>query len=1011
MAESTESLNIIEDFGEFINEYESTTRNCFDNSKKVLANIVNKSNLVDLDKYIGTHLNKLQESIDFLSVKFSDDQNSVEDQDSMLRQTMQHRFGRDEVKTNAPKMSSSVGFRDVPPRHKNNSRLASRKVSPDHRSTSYSKWNTTKGTNMDIKNMSSLDDYYKTNNAINNCQNILKILFMNCDELTRKFSNTHKEYEIVQDLMTQNEEHFIDLVENTDRFLQDLQDSGFMGNEPQNDNLRMTYQTDGSNAQKYIRELDGITSDYAPKGHKKIFGAMTPYKTFSSAKSRDRGADVRSEFLNSREIALYEQINKLQNEIYHKDNTLVSKYESTVDNLEIQLKQQNSKLSQARNKYKLLAQLSTEFQAALKQLQKAVRSKKYNIASYKKIFDEKARLLNQELYDFKKFNKRNRNLSSGKQSREDNGSSKRTRTISPPSTDVKNIPNDTKESNLSPTNLNRVYYESENSRKNAEIEKLMNQTEKFQKQVENYKFKIKELTKEKEKLNQLFIEKERLINEKDKFILELQKNLKSKRDSNQEDSDGDDNGALQIYKHRLHNADAEINALKQEVKRLEGATNDANINNMDIQNSYRKKLQKEKTDVEELIDDTQGLIESKIRNLNSRLSEKEKLLNKVIVDVRERIEAAKMQTVENMSKSHNKQISDLKIAHKNEMNSLKQKILELEAQENEVSDVGASQDKIDELMITVKRKTQELKDKNDEIIEINNEIQQKDDEIISLSDQILALKSKHLKEVKDLKANLSRVSQELETSNQLQTENDDLRTQVRNLETENSSKTLEHKLAIQQKDDQIKSMNSKLDEIKLLKQQLSSKDSIIQDKDEEMLGLNQKATQVQADHTKILKSKNDEFTKKLNKLREEYETEKDQLSDQFDKKYQELEIKCKDVTDRLKKMTNDKTNNEKKLLDQISDLKQQNSESISQLEAEHAYQISSAKAKLEQKVIDYDKLKKTLDLERSSANDQLNQTEKELKSKLDNANNEVLKLKSDLETTKSQCDEYKFEIR
>ena len=57
MAESAEeSLNIVEDFTEFLGEYEATTRTCFDNTKKVLSNIINKSSLVDFDKYIGVHL-------------------------------------------------------------------------------------------------------------------------------------------------------------------------------------------------------------------------------------------------------------------------------------------------------------------------------------------------------------------------------------------------------------------------------------------------------------------------------------------------------------------------------------------------------------------------------------------------------------------------------------------------------------------------------------------------------------------------------------------------------------------------------------------------------------------------------------------------------------------------------------------------------------------------------------------------------------------------------------------
>lgn len=185
MAESTgESLNIVEDFTEFLGEYESTTRGCFDNTKQVLANIINKSNLIDLEKYIGVHLNKLQSSIDYLVDKCTNAEHSFEEHDPVMGQSMQNRFEKESINPHVAKFSSSVGFRDIPPRHRNRSRLDSKKQSPDQRSTSYSRWG--KGSECRkssvpnaASHMGSVDEYYKTNNAINNCRNIVKILFMN----------------------------------------------------------------------------------------------------------------------------------------------------------------------------------------------------------------------------------------------------------------------------------------------------------------------------------------------------------------------------------------------------------------------------------------------------------------------------------------------------------------------------------------------------------------------------------------------------------------------------------------------------------------------------------------------------------------------------------------------------------------------------------------------------------------------------------------------------------------
>lgn len=765
-----------------------------------MANIINKSNLIDFEKYIGVHLNKLQQNVDYLNSKINDDQNSFEGHDPIMGQSMQNRFINDGVKANVQKFSSSVGFRDMPPRHHNSSRLGVQKSSPDQRSTSYSKYS--KPGHFDRHELASpyqhsmtpsaLDTYYQNNSVkdvLSSTSNILKVLFMNCDELSRKFSNTHKEYEIMQELVTENEEHFIDLIENTDRFLQDLQDSGFVGQATPDDNqlnaqqdqMRFTYQTDSSNAQRYIKELDSLAGEYNTHDKKRLLDSQA-YRTYSSAKSRDRGADVRAEFLNPREIALFDRINELQSELNKKENTASYKFEGVVNRLEKQLKKESQKCSEARRSYKVLAQTSMNFQSALKDLQKAVRSKTHNITSYKKIFDERSKQLTHELQKYKQLHKEKGEYSSDKNEIEFSSNSKRIRSVSPAgSTLAKSKMSNI--ANLSPTNLNRVYYESETNKKNAEIEKLLEEISKIKSQLEVQKGRRKELAIENDKMSQLLIQKESIINEKDEIILHLQKtqNHNKQKEGNQEDSEDEDNGALQIYKHRIENADAEINALKKQIRNFEKASHDMNLNNDDAYSSYRKKLQKEKAEVEELIDDTQSLIDSKIRNLNSRLSEKEKLLNKLIVDVRERIEAAKASTVTPLKQDYEQKITDLKLSHKADLNSLNNQMTELRAKlaEHDGSskyshsnndNIANNQEQINELMNTIKKKTLDLKSKNDELLELNSEIEKKDNDILALNDQILATKSKHNKEVKDLKAEISKLTQDLESKNDINTE-------------------------------------------------------------------------------------------------------------------------------------------------------------------------------------------------------------------------------------------------
>ena len=128
---------------------------------------MNKSSFIDFDKYIGVHLKKLQSSLDYLTAKNQQYEESFEGHDPVMGQSMQNRFEKDSVNAPMPKFSSSMGFRDMPPKQRNNMHLRVRRQSPGQRSTSYSRW--TKGTeDGHQKSSNALDDYYKTNDAVNN---------------------------------------------------------------------------------------------------------------------------------------------------------------------------------------------------------------------------------------------------------------------------------------------------------------------------------------------------------------------------------------------------------------------------------------------------------------------------------------------------------------------------------------------------------------------------------------------------------------------------------------------------------------------------------------------------------------------------------------------------------------------------------------------------------------------------------------------------------------------------
>lgn len=890
----------------------------------------------------------------------ADEEDCIEGGDPIMLQSMQNRFIRDnDVNAHIQKFSSSVGFRDMPPKHKSSSRLRKIRPSPDQRSTGYSRW--TKGSHFSFEpNSASANDYYQRKNKIETegsstflrnqvpgIQNLIRILHKNCDELSRKFSNTHKEYEIVQDLITENEEHFIDLIENTDRFLLDLQESSLIGQSlpPQE-----THPIENSNAKQYILELENIAGGYnSDYNNKTLLTQNTPYRTFSSAKSRDRGNELKEKFTNRRELALFDRINDLQNQIYRKDYTNNNKYDSVVQDLERKLLNEQKKQNEVKRDYQVLAQTTINFQAALKELQKAVRAKNYNIVSFKKVFDERSKQLTSEIQKYKKNSKDFRDVSP-KRVEQSSENSRRTRTISPGSSNEKQKL--TSGSKMSPTNLNRVYYESEANRKNNEIEKLLNEIERLEKQIENQKIKKQQLNNEKQKLNELLVEKESVINEKDQIILSLQKSINSKKEGNQEDSDGEEIETVQIYKKILENSNAEIEALKNEIKRLEAQEKEVISNSDDAFKEYRKKIMKEKMDAEELIDDTQTLIDSKIRNLNSRLSEKEKLLNKIMVEVRERVETAKVLTQEKLKNEHEETVNSLRLAHKTEINSLKGQIESLQSQQQDSDEAEATQKKIDDLLDSIKKKVKEIKDKNDEIINLNTEINKKDDEIISLSDQLLSSKAKHSKEMKELKQDLSKSALLAESNAEILLENTTLKSQISDLESTQTEKALSFKLSLQEKESEIRKLTLKISDIEESmndKHELKDKQEMLDEAQLKIKVLTDKITELRSEHSQAIRVKQIELENTVKEKDENFETEKEKIIEEFENKQAEFERKMKELNDKFKKLDQEKTKREEKWKEEMEDMKNKEEKRISEIESKYKDEIQKVKTKLEQK--------------------------------------------------------------
>ena len=201
-----------------------------------------------------------------------------------------------------------------------------------------------------------------------------------------------------------------------------------------------------------------------------------------------------------------------------------------------------------------------------------------------------------------------------------------------------------------------------------------------------------------------------------------------------------------------------------------------------INQKYIDQLHLEKVDVEELVDDTQRIIDGKIRNISSRLNEKEKQLERIEAFVRSKLQFQKSNELETIKQEYEVQINNLKYSHneeviqmKNEIEKSKKYLDELEKLkqsqkqdadlfktestklkklQKEIENYKNKLKKIDELQEVLKSKNEEIKSKDNELVKLQNKIKTKESDIISLNDQLLLEKSKMSKETKDIKQEL-----------------------------------------------------------------------------------------------------------------------------------------------------------------------------------------------------------------------------------------------------------------
>ena len=200
-----------------------------------------------------------------MSAKYSHLESSFDEHDPIMGQSMQNRFEKESIHSHPAQFSSSVGFRDFQPNYKGNNRPTS-----------------------SIKS----SQYNQFENKIENPKNyreIIKTLFLNFHKISQESCD---QLEVTQDLIYQNEEHLVDLIENTDRFLQDVQEAGFQPGGINFDEKFNQYESNQRDTKRIIKELDGMIGQYAEfPTQKRFLSPNQPSRTFNSAKAERRGSE------------------------------------------------------------------------------------------------------------------------------------------------------------------------------------------------------------------------------------------------------------------------------------------------------------------------------------------------------------------------------------------------------------------------------------------------------------------------------------------------------------------------------------------------------------------------------------------------------------------------------------------------------------------------------------------------------------------------------------------------
>lgn len=690
---------------------------------------------------------------------------------------------------------------------------------------------------------------------------------------------------------------------------------------------------------------------------RELLDPQTPYKTFNSAKSQGRAIDPRSTFSHPREGSLFERINELQKEAYQKEQMTTKKYESVVARLERNLQIETQRRNEARKEYKALAQISMNFQSALKKLQKAVRTKKENVDSYKKNFDEKSKQLSLALLKYKTHSKSKAEPFNQRETFEIN-SAKQSYGVTPESS--ANRPRIRSEAKMAPKNLNRVYYDSEANQSDFTNEKLTNEIQRLQKQVENIKLKKKEIVRERDRLQDL-------CSEKDNIILQLQKAVSGQHEGEHTNTQNDvDKGVEQIYKKRLANADSQIISLKKEITKLEGKIADNQTHAAGLNQDYASSLQAEKEKAEELVDDTQKMIDRNIRNLTSRLSEKEKKLEKITSEVKTKLDALDAHTNSTLKQSYEDKISDLKLKHRKEINDLKTELEELRSTEDHTTKIQSLELKITSLEEQISQKHDEIGSKSEEIGNLKAEIQEKEGVASDLTKKLETHKEDHKNAVDRLNIQLQKALEESKDTEGLRNEKNVLQQQIKDQAEQSRKKEIdlrqEYESLFEEKDNTIEELNKEIEDLKL-------------------------------ENVQKLEAQKDDFDTQMKNLRESFESDMKKMKEEFSKTREDLESKNKDLQTKYQTALEDKEETETDLKSQIEKLTQNNSQKLTEVEKQYKTEISTLKSQLEHKSHAYDELSTTLNQERENANNQLDQTEKDLKSKLDQANNDLRNLK------------------